>query len=107
MPAIDPYVFSGIPTYPALNPYMPAPSPTTMVANAAISRAAGDSLGYAFSNAPLSVNPELSGNTRPGISRPGWLKNVNKCNQFVGDVLFEAGFRVPVNRMGDGSVHYR
>jgi hypothetical protein len=78
-----------------------------VLANTALARVAIDGRNYAFSNAPISANPELSGNATPGVSRPGWLKNVNKCNQFVGDVLFEAGFRVPVNRMSDGSVHYK
>ena len=48
----------------------------------------------------------LTGNTYPEHSRLGWLKNRNKCNQFVGDVLTLAGFAMPTFRMRDGSKHF-
>jgi hypothetical protein len=65
------------------------------------------SQAYAFGSAPTSPHPALSGNRQPGISPLSWLKNQNKCNQFVGDVLTAAGFSMPVYRMGDGSLHYK
>lgn len=61
---------------------------------------------YAFNAAPSSPNPALTGNTLPGVTRLGWLKNRNKCNQFAGDVLYAAGFELPTYRMPDGSRHY-
>jgi hypothetical protein len=45
------------------------------ISKSAIARANADSEGYAFDNAPTSPFENLSGNTRPGVTRPGWLKN--------------------------------
>lgn len=73
---------------------------------AALDRANADSEGYAFENAPTSPYRNLSGNKTPGTSRPSWLKNNNKCNQFVGDALTQAGMRMPTFTMKDGTEHY-
>lgn len=64
--------------------------------------------GYEYSkaSAPRSPHPELSGNKIPMHSRLSWLVGRAKCNQFVGDALFEAGFEMPTFRMKDGSKHY-
>jgi hypothetical protein len=35
-----------------------------------------------------------------------WLKNNNKCNQFVGDALTQAGMKMPTYKMTDGTEHY-
>lgn len=74
----------------------------------AIARDRGRRLGagYAKSAAPTSPMPELTGNSHPGRSLLGWLKNRNKCNQFVGDVLTLAGYAMPTFRMRDGSKHF-
>lgn len=76
------------------------------IKKAAIDRAAADKEGYAFDNAPTSPLKTLSGNKTPGVSRPSWLKNNNKCNQFVGDALTQAGMTMPTYTMTDGSKHY-
>ncbi|MBI5495355.1 MAG: hypothetical protein HY904_10055 [Deltaproteobacteria bacterium] len=76
------------------------------VATAAADRAAKDSSGYAWNNAPTSPNRNLSGNKIPGQTRPSWLENNNKCNQFVGDSLTQAGFKMPAYKMTDGTEHY-
>lgn len=76
------------------------------VKKAALDRAAADKDGYAFANAPTSPLANLSGNKTPGVSRPSWLKNNNKCNQFVGDALTQAGMKMPTFRMTDGTEHY-
>lgn len=76
------------------------------VAKAATDRAAADKEGYAYSNAPTSPYKNLSGNKTPGTSRPSWLKNNNKCNQFVGDALTQAGMKMPTFKMQDGTEHY-
>jgi hypothetical protein len=61
---------------------------------------------YSFSGTPKSPYQNLSGNYEPGHSKIQWLKNRNKCNQFVGDVLTLAGLRMPTFKMPDGSEHY-
>lgn len=65
-----------------------------------------DSTAYAKANAPRSPHPELTGNREPGVTRLRWLAGLNKCNQFVGDVLTWAGLLMPTYRMPDGSKHY-
>jgi hypothetical protein len=40
------------------------------------------------------------------VSRPSWLKNESKCNQFAGDSLTQAGVQAPTVRMANGSLHY-
>lgn len=77
-----------------------------VVATAA-DRVAKDGANYAYDKAPHSPLAGLSGNRRPEESRPNWLAGNNKCNQFVGDVLTQAGFKAPTNKMPDGSVHYQ
>ncbi len=76
------------------------------VRKAAVDRAAADPSGYAYQNAPTSPFTNLSGNRTPGVSRPSWLKNNNKCNQFVGDALTQAGMKMPTYKMTDGTEHY-
>jgi hypothetical protein len=76
------------------------------IKKAALDRAAADKEGYAFANAPTSPYANLSGNRTPGVSRPSWLKNNNKCNQFVGDALTQAGMKMPTFKMTDGTEHY-
>jgi len=61
---------------------------------------------YAKASAPRSPHPELSGNKIPMQSTLGWLAGRAKCNQFVGDALFTAGFEMPTFRMQDGTKHY-
>lgn len=61
---------------------------------------------YAKASAPRSPNPALSGNTVPMQTRLNWLAGRWKCNQFVGDALFTAGFQMPLVKMPDGSAHY-
>jgi hypothetical protein len=62
--------------------------------------------GYAKAAAPTSPLKRLSGNHVPGETRPDWLRGQWKCNQFVGDVLTQAGFRAPTHTMKNGSLHY-
>ncbi|MEW5852304.1 MAG: hypothetical protein AB2A00_26170 [Myxococcota bacterium] len=82
------------------------PANTEKVATAALDRANKDSAGYAYANAPTSPYKNLSGNKVPGESRPSWLKDNNKCNQFVGDSLTQAGFKMPTFKMENGTEHY-
>jgi hypothetical protein len=77
------------------------------VVEVARNRIATQSSLYGFSSAPVSPHPALTGNRQPEISRLNWLKNQNKCNQFVGDVLTAAGFSMPYYRMADGSLHFK
>jgi hypothetical protein len=76
------------------------------VNKAALNRASADKEGYAYANAPTSPYRNLSGNKTPGTSRPSWLKNNNKCNQFVGDALTQAGMKMPTFKMENGTEHY-
>lgn len=76
------------------------------IKNAALDRVATDGPGYAWDAAPTSPYKNLSGNKVPGESRPSWLKNNNKCNQFVGDALTQAGLKMPTYKMTDGTEHY-
>ena len=76
------------------------------IAKAATARAAADKEGYAFANAPTSPLKTLTSNKTPGVSRPSWLKDNNKCNQFVGDALTQAGMKMPTYTMTDGTHHY-
>jgi hypothetical protein len=76
------------------------------ILDAAKDRVAKEGPNYAFSEAPTSPLTLLSGNRRPGESRPSWLKNNNKCNQFVGDALTQAGVKAPTWAMRDGTLHY-
>jgi hypothetical protein len=73
---------------------------------AALRRIEQDAAGYSFAGSPLSPHPEITGNAQPGFSRPRWLFQRYKCNQFVGDVLYEAGLKMPTFTMPDGSLHY-
>jgi hypothetical protein len=84
----------------------PAPYHGAAIAAAAADRVTSDGNGYGFSSAPASPLVGLSGNDQPGVSQPAWLKNNNKCNQFVGDALTQAGVRAPTVTMADGSLHY-
>ena len=68
---------------------------------------AKDADGYAFDAAPTSSLKNLSGNKKPGQSRPGWLKENNKCNIFVGEALTQAGIRMPTFTMSNGTEHYK
>lgn len=61
---------------------------------------------YSFAGAPRSENPSLTGNRAPGSTVLAWLHRRNKCNQFVGDALYAAGYSMPTFRMSDGSRHY-
>lgn len=72
----------------------------------ALERIARDGPGYALDAAPTSPHPQLTGNQHPERTRLGWLEGYNKCNQFVGDVLTQAGVAFPTHRMPDGSRHY-
>ena len=76
------------------------------IAKAATERAKADPSGYAYDNAPTSPLKTLSGNKKPGETRPRWLQNNNKCNQFVGDALTQAKMEMPTFTMTDGSKHY-
>ncbi len=62
---------------------------------------------YAKAAAPVSALASLSGNVRPGVTSISWLAGRNKCNQFAGDALTEAGFAMPTLVMPDGSRHYQ
>lgn len=73
---------------------------------AARRRAVREGPSYAYASAPRSPLPDLTGNQNPGITRPAWLHGRNKCNQYVGDALYDAGHRLPTFRMPDGTAHY-
>lgn len=77
-----------------------------LIQKAALARVQSDGPGYAYDSAPTSPYANLSGNKVPGQSRPSWLKNNNKCNQFVGDALTQAGVKMPTFQMADGTEHY-
>jgi hypothetical protein len=66
-----------------------------------------DADGYAYDASPTSQLKNLSGNKKPGTSRPGWLKNNNKCNIFVGNALTQAGVKMPTFTMSNGTEHYK
>lgn len=87
-------------------PQTSSPRYSDAIARAATDRARNDRAGYAYTNAPTSPYPNLSGNRVPGQTRPSWLENNNKCNQFVGDALTQAGMRMPTYRMSNGTEHY-
>lgn len=76
------------------------------IKNAALERVASDGPNYAYDKAPTSPYKNLSGNKTPGVTQPSWLKNNNKCNQFVGDALTQAGMKMPTFRMENGTEHY-
>jgi hypothetical protein len=84
----------------------PPPFYGAEIARAAADRVAADGPRYAYDQAPTSPLPGLSGNTTPGVTRPAWLEQRNKCNQFVGDALTKAGVKAPTVTMVDGSLHY-
>ena len=84
----------------------PGPYYGAEISKAALDRAAKDKEGYAWDNAPTSPLKNLSGNKNPGVTRPSWLKQNNKCNQFVGDALTQAGVKMPTFTMKDGTEHY-
>ena len=84
----------------------PPPYHGAAIARAAADRVTSDGTNYGFLTAPTSPLVGLSGNVQPGVSQPAWLKNNNKCNQFVGDALTQAGVRAPTVTMADGSLHY-
>ncbi len=85
---------------------LPGPYFGESIKKAALDRVASDGPGYAYDSAPTSPYANLSGNKTPGTSRPSWLKDNNKCNQFVGDALTQAGMKMPTFKMADGSEHY-
>ena len=68
-------------------------------------RNAGNS--YAYKNYPKSPYKNLTSNKIPGKSELKWLKDNNKCNQFVGDVLTLSGYAMPTNKMTDGTEHFK
>lgn len=76
------------------------------VARAASERVRTHGADYALMAAPTSPHPGLSGNRAPEQTRLTWLVGYYKCNQFVGDVLTQAGLAFPTHRMPDGSQHY-
>lgn len=76
------------------------------IVDAAADRVAKQGPNYAYDKAPTSPLTMLSGNKRPGVSQPSWLANNNKCNQFVGDTLTQAGVKAPTWPMRDGTLHY-
>lgn len=76
------------------------------VVESAVSIARSRGRSYARESSPVSQEPRLTGNTVPGEIPLRWLKGHNKCNQFVGDALYESGFRMPMFVMEDGSHHY-
>ncbi len=75
-------------------------------AKAAADRVASDGPDYAYPRSPTSPLPGLSGNPAPGVSHPDWLRRQNKCNQFAGDALTQAGAKAPTVTMANGSLHY-
>ena len=77
------------------------------IVNAAFARIRNEGVFYSYDASPRSSYSELSGNSQPGVSRPGWLKNQYKCNQFVGDVLIDSGYQMPTYKMLDGTRHYK
>lgn len=84
---------------------------TTELANQSISsiaktRATKMAYEYARSGVPTSPYQNLSGNNYPNFSKINWLRGLNKCNQFVGDVLTMSGYKMPTFRMSDGTEHY-
>ncbi|MBM4279947.1 MAG: hypothetical protein FJ137_04085 [Deltaproteobacteria bacterium] len=81
-------------------------STSERIAKGAADRVAADGPNYAWDKAPTSPYRNLTSNRVPGESRPSWLKNNNKCNQFVGDALTAAGVKMPTFKMQDGSEHY-
>lgn len=94
-------VYAALQSAKSTGPYFGA-----AIHRAAMDRVASDGPGYAFDSAPTSPYANLSGNRIPGESRPGWLKKNNKCNQFVGDALTQAGVSMPTFKMADGTEHY-
>jgi len=76
------------------------------VVSAGLDRAARHGPMYAYDQAPVSPNPQLTSNRKPGTTVLGWLKDNWKCNQFVGDSLTQAGVKAPMFKMADGSYHY-
>lgn len=85
---------------------IPGPYFGESIKKAALDRVTSDGPGYAWDSAPTSPYKNLSGNKTPGVTRPSWLKNNNKCNQFVGDALTQAGLKMPTFKMENGSEHY-
>jgi hypothetical protein len=76
------------------------------IAKAALDRLQRSGREYAKASAPTSPNSRISGNRKPTQTKLVWLKDRNKCNQFVGDVLTDSGFAMPLNKMKDGTFHY-
>lgn len=76
------------------------------ILSAAADRAATQGQSYGYDNVPTSPLKGLSGNKSPGVSKPSWLKDNWKCNQFVGDSLTQAGVKAPTWQMADGTLHY-
>jgi hypothetical protein len=75
---------------------------------AKIARDRASKLGglYAKNQTPISPYANLTSNKEPEKSLLYWLRGVNKCNQFVGDVLTKAGIKMPTFVMKDGTEHY-
>jgi hypothetical protein len=76
------------------------------IISAGLDRAARHGPSYAKEQAPVSPNPQLTANRKPGTTVLTWLKDQWKCNQFVGDSLTQAGVKAPLFKMADGSYHY-
>ena len=87
---------------------MLSPREPTLFAIARAAQIRSNTLGplYRLDAAPLSPYSRLSGNLHPNETPIRWLRGRYKCNQFVGDVLTDAGFQMPTYRMPDGSHHY-
>lgn len=80
--------------------------PGELIAKLAQERAGKYGGLYAKNQAPISPYKNLTSNKEPEKSLISWLRGVNKCNQFVGDVLTKAGFKMPTFKMKDNSEHY-
>ena len=81
-------------------------SVTNIVAKSALNLIEKGGSEYTIQASPTSVNPLISGNKQPGISKLTWLKGRNKCNIFIGETLTKAGWSMPMYKMADGSYHY-
>ena len=78
-----------------------------LIAAHALERARTHGHSYAKHNAPTSPLAGLSGNRVPEYTEIKWLRGLDKCNQFVGDVLTLSSWEMPIYYMADGSKHYR
>ncbi|MHB8876818.1 MAG: hypothetical protein ACYC8T_24240 [Myxococcaceae bacterium] len=82
---------------------------SAQLAAAAADRVTRFGATYGKDQACVSPNPKLTANLVPNSTKLAWTKGVWKCNQFVGDVLTQAGVKTPTYSFGQGknqSVHY-